>query len=153
MTMWKSADFMATGELAKMTHTGSVTFGAKGADKDNDLHFLIQTADSRYYVSQDVDFGGSLDISNATWSVFNPIVNYAASIGGSAGTIDVSADNIIGVGFYGVSYAGPNGDDAGTNLMSHETEGFLVEVIPEPSTIGLLSCAALITLFIRRIRM
>ncbi len=128
MTMWKSADFLALGELVKMTHTGSaavVNDTGVPAGFTSDLHFLIQTADSSFYVTQDVGFGGTLDISNATWYAFSPIVNYTASIGANAGTIDVSADNIIGVGFYGVS------NSASAKKMNHYTSGFLVEVEEE----------------------
>lgn len=145
MTMWHSDDFLVTGELLGMTHVGSATKGGQGANFGSDLHIIIQTANSNYYASQDVDFGGTLDVSSATWRLFNPITSHAASIVDSSVAVDVSADNILAVGFYGVSY------DDGTNQMNHYTEGFTVTVVPEPSSYALIGgCLALSSVMLRR---
>jgi len=108
MVMWKSDDFLGTGgALTSMTYNISIST-ASGSGNNHDAHFLIQTADLNYYASDDLQQGTkTLSTESANWYEFNPLNAGVASVGASVGTIDMSADNIIGVGYYVESRSNP----------------------------------------------
>ncbi|MGB0257727.1 MAG: hypothetical protein ACPGES_03650 [Coraliomargarita sp.] len=123
MTMWKSDDFLARGRLSRVSHGGNASF--PGGTGSSALHFIVQTADSNFYASQDIGFGGKLDVSTATWHDFTGLIRGEARIGNAVGAIDVSAENVAAVGFYAVN------DTAGSPELRQITRFFQVEVIPE----------------------
>ncbi|MGB0413080.1 MAG: sulfatase-like hydrolase/transferase [Coraliomargarita sp.] len=125
MTMWKSADFLVTGTLTKLAHTGSATITA-GSNTAEEFRFIIRTANLNYYASADLGFGSTLEITDETsWYAFNPLSGGAASVGSSVGALDLTQENIIAVGFYARTTA------TASTSMQHFTYGFLAEVEEE----------------------